>query len=111
MPPRVESFSLDLNTDILRLVLDEPIDVENIDYSSIILTTPTLIPMHALTGANGTSIDVGERVIVDITLSPQDVIAIKSDLSLAVDAENTVVIVSPGAIRDFATTIYWPRLI
>ncbi len=75
---------------------DELIDLENIDFGAVRMTNTAQSQSVVLSGANVSSISVGDEVVVSFALLPEDVVDLKSNLALATD-------LVVGVIRDVAS--------
>lgn len=100
--PQVMGFDLDLNDNTLRIVFNEPINVDNIDFSAIQVRNTARTQSVILSGASISSIIVADDVSVTFSLTPEDVVAFKSNLDLATDA---TLMLGSGAVRDMAGNV------
>ena len=100
--PVIESFSLNLNGDIIEVVINEPINESSIDFTDFTIGSSSFSQLRVLSGANITSTEIGRRVTLTLSLLPEDIIAIKSNTALATDVSNAYLRVLAGAFQDVA---------
>lgn len=122
VPPTLESFVLDLDTDTLTLQFSETVnamDSFRIEDFTVVSrpSDPLLSPpaMHTLGLDNGTrSVDIYEPVIT-VSLGRRDLNRLKESTTLATNANNTFIYFPQTAVRDMSgnevvsVTIFSPR--
>jgi len=101
-PPVVTQYNLDLDSNTLTLRVNEPIDEQSVMLEFINVTTADQVQGFSLTGGNLTTLSVADDVVLSIELTPQDAIALKSNVGLATDS---VIRIGVGAISDVANNV------
>ena len=101
--PVLLSFELDLNVGLLILQFSEPVMVPNLAVSAITLQSASNASgtSYTLTGGYSASADAA-ALLQRITLSSQDLNAIKALTELATSNENTFLSVAPNLTTDYA---------
>ncbi len=97
--PRLESFGLNLTTDILSLFFSETVDVQTLDATQITLhsSRSSTASSISLTGALTESLN---GPILLLALSTPDLNFIKEDESFGTDSSNTFLSLTAGTVRD-----------
>ena len=106
--PRLTSFVLDLDSDLLVLSFDKPINVPEMDFTAFTFGTPTL--SHPLQGGLVISSQVAATHIVTVQLNSYDVIALKSDSGIFASPAATTLAFTSSAASDPASNPIQPRL-
>ncbi len=100
MPPQLEAFDLNMNTEILNLYFSESINANTLDLSQLTLqhsANGVSSYSYALTGGE---IQSGLRPNVTVVVTTRDLNEIKRIPQLATSREDTFISVGRGAIQD-----------
>ena len=100
--PKLETFTLDLNTGELKLTFNEDMDASTFDGTRVTIhssSDATATPLQKLTGGNASTI-AGKEVVVKLVTSDLD--AVKKETGLGTKTSNTFITVGAGAIKDVA---------
>ena len=102
-PPSLVSFDFDLNTGLLSLQFNEPINVDNINIGGFTFYTAE--------GTSGASVRLDSSTVsteidsslVNITLSTDDLNSIKHSLTLATNSNNTYISIASSTVQDVSS--------
>ena len=103
-PPVLSGFSLDLDDDKLVLTFNEPINTASLTISNIRISSDSssTSAFHALTTSTVTSSQISGVNTVTISLSMEDIVAIKTHSFVANDASSTFLNVAADTFTDTA---------
>ena len=98
-PPQLVSFSADLDTGLLLLSFDEPVNASSINPDRFVLQSGNsgMITSYQLTSGSTSSAD---GLIIALNTAPSDLNLIKNFTDLFVDEETSYLGFLPGAIAD-----------
>ena len=99
--PNLESFRLNLTSEVLTLNFDETVNVSSLDITSITLRSSAVSPQARFTLTGGEILQENSH-IVQIQLDYLDLNAIKLNTKLATGSDNTVIYFNEGAVEDLA---------
>ena len=103
LQPQLESFDLDLNSNQLKLVFDEPIDIDTLDVTRLTLQAESSVSLpleeHTLTDGNAYSLDA---ITIMVNLSLEDANVIKAR-DFATSEDNTYLTIAAAAVYDLAS--------
>ena len=100
--PDINSFTLDLDTGELKLIVSEPIDPASFNFTQITITNGDSSTSHTLTGGE-LLVNVTE---VTIVLNNLDVSVLKTDSSFATSEVDTYLVASPFTFVDGAGNLF-----
>ena len=101
--PIVTRFSLDMNSGLINLAFDEPVDLSSVQFTSLTIQNAVSQSVsYTLTGGQITSPSSNARVSVDITMTMADLNAIKSLSNLATATTDSFLGLGMGAVSDTA---------
>jgi hypothetical protein len=103
-PPVLQGFTLNLHSDVLTLTFSEPVRVSTFNISNItIKSNCTAGSNFTLTGGTFSPDNIQDGVTeVTIALSEDDLIAIKSNIALATNTDNTFLELPGMTVEDMA---------
>lgn len=99
--PVLLAFSLDFDTMLLRLSFDETVDAGTFNVTALALVdrvaSPNTAASYALTDSSSSSVNAA---VIDISVSPRDLNAIKAINTLATSSSDTYITATAYAVRD-----------
>jgi len=102
-PPQLLGYSINLRTESISLTFNEPVLVDFFNVSGLLLHS------DAMQSGSLRRLDDGEilsteyaAITIIVALSPQDIVSIKSNLSIATQTGNTYLRIIPGGFQDVA---------
>lgn len=100
--PRLQEFSLDLNSSLLALVFSEAVLVETMAINAVMLQAvrTTTNASHTLTSTSAIHGESLAKVVVQ--LNAVDIVALQSSAVLAVNTNTTFLSLQPNAVSDSA---------
>ena len=99
--PTLESFSLDLSTEILAMTFSEAIDVNSISFSGLtIQNSQSLMPTSFYTLTSSSTIVSPSGSVIEIHLIGTDASAIKSDSNLGTSILDTYIAINESFASD-----------
>ena len=103
-PPELIAFHLDLELDELSLAFNEPVRTSTFMFTGVtIMSNCSGGSQYTLTGGEFQPPDVRDGVTqIVVSISPEDLIAIKSDVMLATDSANTYIRLDNRTVEDVA---------
>ena len=101
--PTLESFKLNLNTEVLSLFFDETVNVSSLVYMDITLQSLTDMPLAHYNLSGGQVLYDDNSPSVHIQLDLHDLNQIKLNRGLATGHGNTVVRLGSGIVNDLAS--------
>ena len=100
IPPELVDFQLDLITGVITLNFSETVSVLNLDPTLVIVQSDnTSFPLSSVTLSRKTSM-MNYSSLVELQLNRYDFGAIKADITLATDENNTYIRLLDGAVAD-----------
>ena len=110
--PNVTGFSLNLTTEILTLLADEPLDPASFNGAGVTLQNSpnsTGIGISSVTLSGGIAMQTDESIyLIDITLTTYDLNRIKQIIELATTVNNVYLSLDSIAIADFGANGVFP---
>ena len=102
-PPILMSFSIDIDSDTLLLSFDEPISIDSVIFSAMILQSDEVLPSVSIRLREGiiTNND-SAATVASLLLHPTDVAEIKLNELIATTESNTYLNISQNALTDVA---------
>ena len=105
--PRLADFTLlDVDADRMQLLFDEPVDLESLNSTRIILRSAALTDPSAinitLSGHSSSRYVTPGRLLIEISFNDNDIRVIKLEPLIATDRSNSFVYLLAGAIEDTA---------
>ena len=109
-PPEITRFNLDLQLDQITLVFNEPIRTSTFNFTGIIVKSNCSGGIaYTLTGGTFVPANLADGVTrVTISLNSFDLIAIKSEVMLATETNNTFLEVAMGTVEDVSNNALLP---
>ena len=105
-PPNLDSFSLDLDFDLISLTFDEPVRVSSLNYQGItLISSQSLVPSdkRALVGGTNTeNTNFNGTMVLTGQLEGPDIRYLKLSQLLATSIEDTWLSIAHGSILDMA---------
>ena len=112
-PPELESYIFDLNEGVLVLNFSEAVNTSTLDATGLVLFSSTdtnnTNSSYRLTQESITY--DGSAKSFNVTISADDLNAIKADFNLATELDNTFLIIDPYTIFDMAGNAVSPTII
>ena len=99
-PPQLTAFDLDMNRGYLLLYFSEIVNISSLDVTGVTLQSSRDGTgfSHTLTaGSLGSSVNYAE---ITVTLSDNDLNALKSNLAIATSSQNTFISLTAGIVTD-----------
>ena len=101
--PRFSSFVLNLTDDTIRITFDEPVNITNVNLSSIVLQDSLATPTTnlSLVGSSVLSQDCDTECVLSIKLSTADSRTIRATEGFGTSQADTVITIQEDAVFDY----------
>jgi len=106
-PPCLESFTLDLSSDVLTLYFSETVNRESLDITQIIIQNSTSITTSFYQLTSG-RVPAGNNRIITITLDRTDANEIKRLTTLATNSASTYISFTSSLVSDLNNNLVEP---
>ena len=100
--PRLNSFHLDLATNVVVMTFNEPVDFDSLNASLLTFHASSSPDSANVTLTGGTVTANADRTIVTLALLQSDIAVLKLDTRVATERNNTYLTLLPGSIPDTA---------